>query len=342
MTSGAVIGVGRIQIDPNNKNIAYVAYTGFGTPAAPIAHIYKITNLNNLPLGNVTFTPISTGLPDVPHNAIAIDPMSAANGASTDIYVGTDNGVYNSRDGGATWFPYGTGFPHVSVFGLEIQSPSRILRAATHGRGMYETPVALQPNLPQISTVVSRKKHGAVEPPFDINLPVQGPVGIECRTGVNAGEHTLVFKFTKDIASVASADVTIGEGEVNPATTGPGPGLNEYTVNLVGVTNAQTAIVTLNGVQPVTGETANNVQAAVGFLHGDVNADRRVDSGDTLLVRQQNLQPVVGSNFRADVLATGRIDSGDVLVTRRQNLSELPSNQPAAESKDRTTAKARR
>jgi len=323
-TSGAVIGVGRIRIDPNNKNIAYVAYTGFGTPAAPIAHVYKITNLNNLPAGNVTFTPISSGLPDIPHNAIAIDPMSVSGGASTDIYVGTDNGVYNSRNGGATWFPYGTGFPHVSVFGLEIQSPSRVLRAATHGRGMYELPVALQPALPQISTVVSRKKHGTVEPSFDIDLPVQGPVGIECRTGPNAGEHTLIFKFTKNISSVATADVTMGVGEVNPTGTGPGPGLNEYTVNLTGVANAQTIVVTLNGVLDSTGAVANNVQAAMGLLEGDVNATRVVTGGDVNLCKIQQSQQVTESNFRTDINANGVITGADVNLIRAKQSSSLP------------------
>lgn len=59
--SGATIGANRIIIDPNNKNVAYVAYGGYGTPAAPIAHFWKITNLQNLPAGSVTMTPMSNG-----------------------------------------------------------------------------------------------------------------------------------------------------------------------------------------------------------------------------------------------------------------------------------------
>ena len=41
-------GVGRIAIDPNNKNVAYVCFTGNGTSAAPIQHVWKTTNLNVL------------------------------------------------------------------------------------------------------------------------------------------------------------------------------------------------------------------------------------------------------------------------------------------------------
>ena len=138
-TTPSNVGVGRIAIDPGNKNIAYLCFNGFGTSGSPIAHVWKTTNLNAVSSsGFVTFTPMSSGLPDIPANAIVIDPVTFNGTSSTDIYVGTDAGVYYSPDGGASWSPYGTGFPHVAVFGLEIQNPSRIIRAATHGRGLYE------------------------------------------------------------------------------------------------------------------------------------------------------------------------------------------------------------
>jgi photosystem II stability/assembly factor-like uncharacterized protein len=133
------VGVGRIAIDPGNKAVAYLCFNGFGTSGSPIAHIWKTTNLNALSSNAfVVFTPMSSGLPDIPANAIVIDPVTFNGAGSTDIYVGTDAGVYYSPDGGSSWSPYGTGFPHVAVFGLEIQNPSRVIRAATHGRGLYE------------------------------------------------------------------------------------------------------------------------------------------------------------------------------------------------------------
>ncbi len=139
-------GVGRILVDPNNKAVAYVAFCGYGTPASPVAHVWKTTNLNSLPAGPVIFTPMSNGLPDIPANALAIDPMTGSVGAnSTDLYVGTDAGVYFSSDGGANWAVYGNGFPHCAVFGLEIQNPYRLIRAATHGRGLYETATSFHP-----------------------------------------------------------------------------------------------------------------------------------------------------------------------------------------------------
>ncbi len=138
-TGTPAVGVGRIAIDPNDKNVAYLCFTGYGTPSQGVAHVWKTTNLNS---GSVTFTPVSTGLPDLPVNAIAIDPTVASGGDSTSIYVGTDAGVYYSADAGASWSVYGSGFPHVAVFALEIQNAARIVRAATHGRGIYEIAAA--------------------------------------------------------------------------------------------------------------------------------------------------------------------------------------------------------
>ncbi len=129
--------VGRIAIDPNNASAAYVCFTGFGSSANPISHVWKTTNLN---AQVVSLTRASSGLPDIPVNAIAIDSASASGGSSNDIYVGTDIGVFYSPDGGSSWLAYGKGFPRVAVFGLEIQNQARMIRAATHGRGLYEAP----------------------------------------------------------------------------------------------------------------------------------------------------------------------------------------------------------
>ena len=128
----------RLKIDPTNSSIAYACYGGFGLAAGE--HIWKTTNLMT---GTPTWTPAGSGLPDVPVNAMAIDPVNPGR-----LWVGTDVGVYQSNDGGANWFPYTTGMPIVAVFDMDIQPVARILRVATHGRGMFErlmdVPVATQ------------------------------------------------------------------------------------------------------------------------------------------------------------------------------------------------------
>ncbi len=130
--------VTRIAIDPTNADVAYVCVGGFGLAAG--AHVWKTTNLS---AATPTWTLSGSLLPDVPVNAIVIDPAMPSH-----LWCGTDVGVYNSTDGGATWAPYTTGMPIVSVFDMSLQAPNRILRVATHGRGMYErlidAPVATQ------------------------------------------------------------------------------------------------------------------------------------------------------------------------------------------------------
>lgn len=128
----------RLKIDPTNPSIAYAGFGGFGLAAGE--HVWKTTNLST---GTPTWAPAGTGLPDVPVNALVIDPVNP-----TRLWAGTDVGVYESNDGGGNWFPYTTGMPVVAVFDMDLQPVSRTLRAATHGRGMFDrlvdTPVATQ------------------------------------------------------------------------------------------------------------------------------------------------------------------------------------------------------
>jgi Calx-beta domain len=128
--------VGRAVIDPNNKNVAYVSFAYY----APAGQgIWKITNLvaaSGASPATPAWTSAANGIPSVPVNALAIDPVN-----SNIIYAGTDIGVYSSSDGGANWSPFGTGFPRVAVFDLQIQPTNRIMRAATHGRGVLEIPL---------------------------------------------------------------------------------------------------------------------------------------------------------------------------------------------------------
>lgn len=70
---------------------------------------------------------------DVEHNALVVDRTAPGN-----LYAGADIGVWHSPDGGATWAPLQNGLPDAPVFDLQIHATQRLLRAATHGRGVYE------------------------------------------------------------------------------------------------------------------------------------------------------------------------------------------------------------
>jgi len=135
--------VARAVIDPSNANgdVAYVTFVGSGFGGAK--HIWKTINLT---AATPNWTATGTGLPDLSVNAFAINPNNPK-----DLYAGTDRGVYNSPDAGKTWSLYGNGLPNVAVFDLAIQKKFGILRAATHGKGMYEIALATE-RLQNIST----------------------------------------------------------------------------------------------------------------------------------------------------------------------------------------------
>jgi len=80
---------------------------------------------------------ISGNLPNIPVNCII--HQQNANDA---LYVGTDNGVFYRQPGTNSWEAYNTNLPNVIVQELEIQYSTLMLRAATYGRGIWESPLS--------------------------------------------------------------------------------------------------------------------------------------------------------------------------------------------------------
>jgi hypothetical protein len=174
----------------------------------------------------------------------------------------------------------------------------------------------------QLNAVVSGKVHGMAGT-FDIDLPLTGSPGIECRSGGANGDYTMVFTFANGLTNVASASVTNGSGSVTSNNIDSNDARN-YIVNLTGVTNAQVITVSLANVTDSAGGFSSTVSAQMGVLLGDVDASGRVDAADVSLVRQQTLQPITSANFREDINASGRIDAADVSIVRQQTLTSLP------------------
>jgi hypothetical protein len=118
--------VTEIEVDSSDAtgNTAYATFSGFNDNSpGHSGHVFKTTD-------GATWTDISGNLPDIPTNSIAL------NGSS--IYVGTDIGVFQSDDGGASWVFIDNGLPHVTVFGLDRNLGSGEIVASTHGRGMFK------------------------------------------------------------------------------------------------------------------------------------------------------------------------------------------------------------
>lgn len=87
--------------------------------------------------GGATWTNITgTNLPNLPVNCIVYQ----AN-ANEDLYIGTDIGVYHKDNTMSDWTAYKNGLPNVVVNELEIHYPTNRIRAATFGRGVWDSPL---------------------------------------------------------------------------------------------------------------------------------------------------------------------------------------------------------
>jgi hypothetical protein len=167
-------------------------------------------------------------------------------------------------------------------------------------------------------SAVSRKTHGGAGD-FDVNLPVSGNAGIECRTGGVNGDHKVIISFANAIfvggASVASSD---GQAMVSSfSVNGP-----LVTVNLTKVTNAQTVTITLTSVSD--GTNTGNVSLPMAALEGDTTGNRAVNSSDISQTQSQSGQPVTATNFREDVTVNGLINSSDIAVVQSRSGTALP------------------
>jgi hypothetical protein len=171
---------------------------------------------------------------------------------------------------------------------------------------------------PNLIIAVSRKVHGTAGT-FDVQLPLTGTPGIECRRGQGAGdnEHQIVVTFPTSI-TVTSVSVTSGIASLSGFTIN----VNEVTVNLSGVANAQKVEVTLAGVN--NGTTTTNVVIPMNVLLGDTTANGAVNSSDVSQTKSQSGAVVAGNNFRTDVTVTDSINSSDTSIVKAQSGTALP------------------
>ncbi|KAA3597878.1 MAG: hypothetical protein DWQ06_12320 [Calditrichaeota bacterium] len=115
-----------IAVHPTDENIVWVTMSGFTSSSGE--KVFKTTN------GGLSWTNISGNLPDMPVNCIAVDPVFP-----NQVYIGTDLGIFLSTTGGGNWQDFSNGLPNVVVNEIEIHYPSGKIRAATYGRGLWES-----------------------------------------------------------------------------------------------------------------------------------------------------------------------------------------------------------
>ena len=157
--------------------------------------------------------------------------------------------------------------------------------------------------------VVSRKAQGSAGA-FDVVLPLTGTPGIDCRSGGVNQEYQVVFIFPNAV-TFQSAQVTSGQGSVISTN---GNGTTTVTVNLAGVTNAQTITLKLAGVSD--GTATNDVSVPMSVLIGDTNWTGSVNAADVAQTKVRIGQNVDANNFRSDINANGTINASDTAIVK--------------------------
>ena len=117
-----------IEVDPTNENHVWVTFSGYSATN-------KVWVTSN---GGTSWSNYSTGLPNVPVNCIIYENNSP-NGT---LYAGTDLGVYSRNNLMSAWTSFKTGLPNAIVDELQIQYSVAKIRAATYGRGIWESDLA--------------------------------------------------------------------------------------------------------------------------------------------------------------------------------------------------------
>ncbi len=151
-----------IVIDPANRNVGYVALGGFGHP-----HLYVSKDIL---APTPTWNPTDAGIPDIPINAILVDPNDPSS-----LYAGTDIGIFVSNDGGLNWSYDTRGHPRIAVFELRYDPLSRTIVSFTHGRGAFRLSQVVQ----TYNLTVTKTGSGS-------GTVTSSPAGIDCGTTCSA------------------------------------------------------------------------------------------------------------------------------------------------------------
>lgn len=317
-TNGGVLpgrAVTQIVVDPSSAtgDIAYVVFSGFSscTGCDAKGHVFK--TVNGTAGAATVWTDISgttTKLPDIPVNTLVIDPDDATHNT---LYVGTDIGAFFTTDGGINWSPLGAAgsLPNSQILSLTLHNPSRTLRAATHGRGMWDLNLGPGPNTPAFEiSKLSPFSANAGGSGFTLTVNGTGLTGGTVlwngsMTGVTQGGGTA----TQLTATIASS--LIASGSASQVTVMVG----STTSNALVFTVLGSAVPTITSSSPGTApvNSANSVQITVmgtNFVSNStvlMNPDNVKAALNTVFVSATQLTATVPASFMANFGSTNSV-----------------------------------
>lgn len=297
-----------LLVGPQGQNVMLMSDVGTFFPVAGLNFTFNNTASTSMPSGSMlmsgTFAPTN------------FDPVGNVDGFPAPAPLvgpyGSTFGPFLNTDPNGLWKLYIVD----DVVGNDGQFAG----------GWSMTITTAGPAALQLNSAVSRKTHGAAGD-FDVNLPLTGAPGLECRS--SGGNHTLVFAFSTNVVS-GEATVASGVGTVLGSPTFSG---NTMTVNLTGVTDVQTLGVMLANVTDNTAQVLPNTTVSLNFLIGDASGNGSVNGSDVGQVKAAVAATVSAANFRNDVIANGNINSSDVGQTKATSGNFIPTPPAAARAK---------
>jgi hypothetical protein len=130
-----------------------------------------------------SWTNMTSTLPNVPVNTIEVDN-------SNNAYIGTDIGVFYRGAGMSDWVPYWHQLPIIPVTDLELYEDDNVIRAATFGRGVWESPTysTCSASL-TLTSVLSGNRYYEVSDMISFNSAIFG--GLNTHVIFKAGNEVL-------------------------------------------------------------------------------------------------------------------------------------------------------
>jgi hypothetical protein len=254
ISNGLPIGsaaISHMVVDPANKEHIWLCYSGFSAGNK----VFFSAD------GGQTWVNRSAGLPNVPVNVLVCQE-----GIPGAVYAGTDGGVFYIDDSFSAWQLYSTGLPALIVTDLQIQKNLGKLRAATFGRGVWESDL-YQPT-PANYVLPPSAIFSAVQSTC-VNEAIQFTPANLCRP---ATSHTWYFPGGNPSFSTMQSPVvtysTPGQYSVTLVAQGPG-GSDSITIsNYINIRYAQL----LPYAEPVN-DQVNPTLFPAGFSTTDPNGD---------------------------------------------------------------------
>jgi hypothetical protein len=302
--------VSAITADPADATgkTAYAAFSGFAFGTDVKGHLFKTsdggTTWNDMSCTVAScITPAASDLPNTPVNDVVVDPDVAGT-----LYAATDIGVYiGTCTTTCTWSTLSTGLPRVAVLSLKLHRASRTLRAATHGRGVWD--IVLNnftfpgPHISSLSQVSATA--GAVG--FSLTVTGNGLTGGTIQFGATALTPTGTQSDTSLSGSVLAAQLA-GAGTPQVTVKVGATASNGLTFTVLGgaptITNVSPVQANVNAAATPITVTGTGFGANTIVL---MNPDFIGTPIPTTFVNSTTLNATVPANFMAGFGSTNSV-----------------------------------